>query len=470
MNEQEIRQQIDELLAHLDEQQTSVTGKNVPPATDEAYQRQPRIVIEVYVIEREPYNGDDEDPQTVESTIASPQSQECQDHEDQGTTKIHIASQRPRLYWLAIMLIALCILTPGIASLIYVLPLVTPSATITLVTQSQQLTTTSTLQVVNGAADSAQHQLAGRVLPKDTMSQGRTIPTTGTAHQDAKAAYGLLTFYNAASYVQTINVGTMLTGADGIPVITDQNAVIPAAVMPTEGQVTVSAHAALTGPLGNIRAGDLYGQCCRLNVFVANSAFHGGMKDRSYHTVTQQDITIVASNLTASLDQSVQAAFQTQVHPTETLLMPLSCTHRIISDHRPGEEAIKVNVTLDETCTGIVYNAQALTTLVTQIVTQGAMKRLGAGYTPTGVQTSVTQATNNHGGSDLQVKSVSLWTHSFTQTQQQVIKAMIAGTSKDRATAILLHTAGVQSVFITLKNGSTIPNDVQHINLVFLRL
>jgi hypothetical protein len=47
------------------------------------------------------------------------------------------------------------------------------------------------------------------------MSQEKTVATTGTAHQDAKAAHGAVTFYNAAPYWQTVSAGTLLTGADG---------------------------------------------------------------------------------------------------------------------------------------------------------------------------------------------------------------------------------------------------------------
>ncbi len=467
MNDQQnIHQHIDAILANIEtyqaEQRQSTTDEPASP-----YQQRPHTVIDVYVIERE-----QDDPQTVESTLDTVSQESQNDEKPETPTTPPREPHRTRPRWLIVALVALCTLLIGTGASIYLVQLFTPSASITIVTASQQLTTASTLQLVtNGDADPTKNQLPGRELPVLTMSQAQTIPTTGTARQNAKAAHGFITFYNAAPYVQTVEAGTLLTGADGTQAITDQEATIPAALMPTEGQTTVLAHAAITGPTGNIRAGDIYGQCCRLNVFVASGAFHGGQDARTYQTVTPQDITNVVGRLKTSLDQSVQAAFQTQVPPSETLVTPLSCTSKVTSDHRVGEETVQVQVMLDETCTSTTYTTQALATLATQRATQDANARLGTGYTATGVQTRITQARRtNHGSSELEITSVSLWAYPFTQEQQDTIKAMIAGMSKDKAKATLLHMAGVQSVSLTLKNGTMIPVDVKHINILFLQV
>ncbi len=191
-----------------------------------------------------------------------------------------------------------------------------------------------------------------------------------------------------------------------------------------------------------------------------------------YQITTQQDINNVTSSVKASLEQSVQAALQTQVQPSETLVTPLTCTSKVTPNHQPGEEATQVQVTMSKTCTGTAYTTQALTILATQKATQDATTRLGRGYTTTGVQTRITQArTTTHGSSELAITSVSLWAYPFTQEQQDSIKAMIAGTSKDKATTTLLHMTGVQSVSITLKNNSTtLPRETQHIHLLFLQV
>jgi len=436
---------------------------------------QPRRTLNIY-IEMDEEENEQETIPTVESTLDESNTylptEQPPTEQPQPThvTETHITRQRRRQP--TILLLCIVPLIGILAGITYavILPLFTPSATITIVTASQQITSTSTLHIVtNGTADPTKNQVPGRILPAITMSEQKTVPTTGITRQAAQAAHGFITFYNAAPYVQTVNAGTMLAGADGIQVITEQDAIIPAAIMPTEGQTTILGHAVTPGPQGNIRAGDLYGACCRLNVFVANGTFHGGQDARTYQSVTQQDINIVTTSIKSGLEQSVQAALQTQVQATETLITPLSCTSNVTPDHQPGEEATQVHITINETCTGTTYNTQAGTTLLTTLATKDATKRLGTGYITTGIH--MTQATpSNQSGRELQVKSVSLWAYPFTQEQQSSIKAMIAGMSKDKVTATLLRMAGVQSVAITLKNSTTLPNDAQQIHILFLQV
>ena len=56
-----------------------------------------------------------------------------------------------------------------------------------------------------------------------------TVPATGLGHQDAAQASGLLTFYNGLSTEQTVAAGTVLTGNDGVQVVTDTSIAIPPA-------------------------------------------------------------------------------------------------------------------------------------------------------------------------------------------------------------------------------------------------
>ncbi len=443
---------------------------------------QPRRTVNIYIEVDEQEEGMADNPSTIDSTLDEqhPMAPRTDDRDtssrstyETGRDSIIRPQQRrahPAL--LLCLIVPLVGMVAGITYATVLVPMWTPSASVTIVTQAQHLTTTSTLHLVTtGNADPAKNQLAGRTLPALTMSQQKTIPTTGITHQAAQTAYGTITFYNAAPSVQTIEAGTLLTGADGVQVLTEQTAFIPAAVLPTEGYTTVRAHAALAGPHGNIRAGDLYGACCRMNVFVTNGAFRGGQDARSYQSVTEQDITGATTSMKSSLEQSIQAALQTQVQPSETLITPLACTSKITPDHVIGEEAVQVTVTIEETCTGTTYNTQTFTTLTTQRASQDATKRLGTGYTTTGVHSRlVTAMPSTHGTLTLRVESRSLWAYPFRQKQQESIKATIAGMSKDRAIATVLHMPGVQSVSITLKNGSTLPHDTRHVSILFVQM
>jgi hypothetical protein len=351
----------------------------------------------------------------------------------------------------------------------YLLPLLAPTATVTIVPISRAVTATGTLTVTTGPANAAQHEIPGRVLGTITMSQAERVPTTGTGHQDAQAASGTITFYNAAPYVQTVSAGTLLTGADGVQVVTDGEAVIPAAVPPTEGQVTVSAHAVLPGPAGNIAAHDIYGQCCRLNVFAANSAFSGGQDARTYPEVTAHDISAAATNLEKQLTRSMQAAFQPQVRSDETLITPLPCTPLVSPDHQAGTEATEVQITASLLCTGEVYRTSAFEAQMTQLVTHAALP-LGPGYEPTGtIQASVTATTYRpHGAVTLVVKGAGTWTYQINETERATMAERIAGKSKAQATALLLTMPGVQSAAIDEQRSDQLPGDTSRIQLVIV--
>lgn len=471
MHEQ-LHHEINHLLEHIYASQENID-------TEEQTSKQPRRRLNVYIELEEEV----ELPEVIESTPEQEQtdSATCNDMhtplftQQQSGSLPESQAKNPRIprtrrIPLLLTLFACMGMSLGIAYDI-LSPMLTPSATVNIVTTASHKTTTSIIHVVRGVADPVKHQVAGRVLSAVTTSQAKTIPTTGTAHQDARAAHGFLTFYNAAPYIQTVHAGTLLTSVDGVQIVTDQDAIISAAIMPTEGQVTVAAHAALVGPTGNIRADDVYGQCCRLNVFVANGPFYGGQDARTYPTVTQQDMNGGEVSLKTSLDEHALTMLQTQVQGIETLITPLLCTRKIQSDHAVGEEASHITLMGNETCTGTVYRSQAFTLLTNQIATEEAVSRLGRGYTTTGVQTTITQASSKDlGDSDVQVKIVSSWVYPFDQ-KQQAIKMMIAGKSKGKAIAILRQITGVQMVTIGIagNDSSVLPINPKVIHILIVQ-
>ncbi len=410
-----------------------------------------------------------EEMPSIESTLDMQEQTRPHDQDAQERMNPLPACLR-RMHLLPLLPGVFCFLTICVLIVLSLLPVLTATATITIIPISKQITTTSTLTVVPGQANGTQ-QLAGREVTPVTMSQARTVPTTGRGHQDARSAHGTVTFYNAAPAMQTVTAGTLLTGTDSVQIVTDQDASIPAAAYPTFGQANVPAHAVVGGSVGNIKAGDIYGPCCRLNISAVNSAFTGGQQARDYQTVTPQDVNTTATELKTSLDQSVQAALQTQVHSDETLIPPLPCQQEVHPDHQPGDEAAQVNITVTETCTGMAYNTQAYQRLMTQIESQVARQQLGEGYSLIGAtQSTITQVIpKDHGKSELQVKIAASWWYQFTQEQQAHIKALLAGKGKAQAIKTLLHLPGVQSVSLSITNErTTLPTDSTHIHLMFL--
>jgi Baseplate J-like protein len=314
-----------------------------------------------------------------------------------------------------------------------------PVATITIIPASQTVTLVSTMQL-------------GRVLPPLTISQSQTVPTTGKGHQDAKAATGFITLYNGQFQNVTIAAGTILTGASGIQVVTDQDADIPAANPPAFGQVTVSAHAMKAGIRGNIPASDINQACCATSVLVKNTQpFYGGQDERTYTTVTHNDIHSVSTVLKTTIAQSITGALQGQ-HRSQEQLQLLPCTPTVSSNHQPGDEATQVKVTVSETCSAVAYNNQALAAKAATFLATKARHKAGAGYSLFGtVHINVTQASVTNTTKPLvflSFKASGTWIYALSQQSQQQIKHRIAGKTTQQAVKMLASLPGVKQAAI----------------------
>jgi len=142
-----------------------------------------------------------------------------------------------------------------------------------------------------------------------TLTRSLTIPTTGTGHQDARAATGTLTFYNGKLSSQVIFVGTVFTGQDGIKIVTNQTITIPAANPPQEGEANIPAYAINAGSQGNIATDDI-NPALSSDLLVRNLAsFTGGKDARTYQAVAAQDIQQTISTLQATIAQALPLAF-----------------------------------------------------------------------------------------------------------------------------------------------------------------
>lgn len=183
--------------------------------------------------------------------------------------------------------------------------------------------------------------------------------------------------------------------------------------------------------------------------------------------VQQSDVERVANDLQTSLLQSAQAALHQQVQPGDTLITPLPCRRTSASDHRAGEEAMQVRVTVSETCTGWTYDTQAMQQYSAQIINQEAPIQHHEGYSLSEIRSE--QVTHvrmiDPNTMLLQVRITSTWNYHVTDQQQQRLIKSIAGKSKDEAMVLLLHTSGIQSVAIS---SATLPPETQRIQLVVI--
>ena len=275
------------------------------------------------------------------------------------------------LYLLALVLIA-----------VFVAPVATLAATVTLVPDTKTLSTTLTVTALStGTPDPTRQQVAARLLEVGSPTQSQSGPTTGTGHAPARMGEGTVTFYNAAPYAQTVAAGTVLTGNDGVEIVTDAPAVIPAGNPPIEGEATVPAHATVIGPQGNIAPLDLNGLCCLAGISVKNTmAFHDGQDAYDFPMVTQADIDQAAGPLVATLTAATQERLQGEMHQSERLAGQVQCQPAVTPDHPVGSDASQVTVSVQVTCHAQAYDHEAVVRLVRGALLQQAMTTLGSGY------------------------------------------------------------------------------------------
>jgi hypothetical protein len=427
----------------------------------------------------------------VESILLSPAAGEDTETEEATTTALPLAGQSPRrtrLLRAGVLLTAWLIpialvgtlllaqLVPGLAGpLSRVVPGLLPSATVTVVPISEDLHLTSALTAVTGNPDERHQEIGARLLSVTTPAVAQTVPTTGKGHTAATHAMGTVTFYNEATYLQTIVAGTVLTGAEGIHIVTDAAAFVPAGNPPRLGVVTVPAHAIPIGPLGNIAAFDLSGLCCAAGVAVKNTmAFTGGQRARDFGTVALRDVQQVTGPLAATLTKSAQETFTAQVHPTEQVVTPEHCTPSVHPDHPVGSEATQVAVTVSVTCQGEVYDAQRAKVLAATLLAQQAANTLGSSYEVIGdITTQITQVrmVDAHRGTLLlSVLAQGVWSYPVSETRLHQVARLIAGKRVQDARTLLLHLQGIRAATIMLSggNGATLPPNPDQIRMRLL--
>ena len=349
--------------------------------------------------------------------------------------------QRIRLPVLIVLTVAGCL---GLGILINLLWLIPAQATILLTPQRVQRSFTLAL-------DPAQVSL--RALPPFEQHQRTTEAATGKGYHPASAAHGWITLYNAALAPQTIAAGTLLTGHDGVQVLTDATITIPAGALGVEGRGSILAHAAQSGPEGNISAGDLTGPCCRENIFADNTTFTGGGNAYVYHVVTTQDIQTATATLKDEMQQHTPVAFQQQLLAGETLTLPV-CTWRTTSSQPAGAPAEQVTVSLQEQCTAQAYNATQMQTLAAHALTTGSP----AGYVLMGdAQIQVERQT----GTRWTILLSGTLEYQWTATNLHHLALLLAGKTRAQALLLLQAQPGIAAAHLDIQGRDTshLPTD-----------
>lgn len=351
-----------------------------------------------------------------------------------------------------------------------------PTAIITILPIQKELSARADIQLVT--TNPGPNEMLSHLLAPITLSQSKIALATGRGHQNAAYAQGTITFYNGSSTSQTIPQRTQLTGNDGVHVVTDDAVIIPPATSstpPTFGSVSVNAHAIFTGPGGNIEPGDINTYSLGTSILSQNTyAFRGGMNERDFRFVISSDISNVLLSLKAEVSQRVQTKLFSEVSVGQSLISP-SCSSSIHSDHKPGDEATQVNVTISQTCMAMTYDTASLDTKGSQILMNLAQNTLGVHYFPIfGITINVLHASMHNILPIRAMISVSIqgtWVYQFSKSDITFLQAAIAGKPINTALKEIQLLPEVKEVRIQFRgfgNSYFVPKDQKYIQIALL--
>ncbi len=293
-------------------------------------------------------------------------------------------------------------------------------------------------------------------------SLSQTAKATGTGHQDATYATGLVTLYNALPSPQEVPQGQLLIGTDGIHIITDQDAYIPAGTLSVNGQTTVTAHVTTLGSQGNIHAGDISGACCRDYVFARNSQFSGGQDARDFAVVNKIDVDTLVKSISSQIDEQVSLDFAKQILPTETMTPPL-CSQSIVPTPNVGQEATTITVSITKTCSAASYSQ----VIFMEQVQKQLQNIVGKNYSPVGnPQVKIVNTSVKENSVKISALVNGTMIYHFRKADMDALKRRVAGKSKEQVGQIILKWQDIQLVGIQLQyNQGSLPSDPERIQV-----
>jgi len=348
----------------------------------------------------------------------------------------------------------------------------TPSATVTITPKSALLSNIYVVTSTFGTPDPSKRQIGARPLAFTTQSQSKTVPATGIVKTPGTSATGTLTFYNGNTSAYYVTANTVFTDSQGIQIANDGLVAIPAG-NPNSGygHTTVSAHAVNVGGRGNINAGDFTNvPCCGSgSVGISyNGAFTGGQDPQNFTAVQQSDVDKAANPLKPALLQSALTTLNGLKHTGEQYVNQPSCKTNVTPNPGIGVKATSVTVSVTATCSAEAYDQAGAETIAANLLKAEADKDTGGGYALSGnITTSNAPPTvDSKGNLTLLVKASGTWVYQFDTTTKTRLAKLIAGKSKNEATAILLQQPGISTVNITIANGNTLPTDYTQISIV----
>src|SRR5712692_7686937 len=357
---------------------------------------------------------------------------------------------RPPRWTFPVLLLAL----PLIGVLLFVFPPWTqPQATILIhplsVEKHDLLHLTSTV----APTDASQSQ--PRRLSATAVSPQLSVQATGVVQQQASVARGTLTFYNLASFPQTIAEGLVFIASQGIQIVTDQTVTIQPGVSPAAGSASVSAHARQAGVLGNVGPLTIHGPCspCGGTALAVKNLrpFLGGQDAQTFTVVTQANLDNVAHGHAPELVNQSQIVLGRQLHQGEQVGTPIGCTEHLTSEPGVGAKATLVSVEITETCTALAFDPQGIGHRAATLFRSQVERSLDAHLTLAGPITTHIQAAVVERTPDtlsISVQVAGRWVYQLSPTAQSRLIQQLEGLPCEQALAFLSAAPGIKQASI----------------------
>lgn len=351
------------------------------------------------------------------------------------------------------------------------------SASITIVPDLKTVQNTFSIEAVTGTPNTSQHQYQGaRFLSTTTSTYTQTAQATGQGTLPGTYASGTVCIDNFDTTSPITLVAGSVYDNTKIPpffhmVLDATETVPPAPSNTTWSQRCGPAHVLEVGTIGNNGFNSNQGGTLSYSVF-NNPAFNNGKDPQNYVAVQQSDINNAANALINANSPNAQQSLQPQLRSNEQFINVPQCSPTVSSNHRAGDNATSVTVSVSFTCTGEVYDYKGALSMAAQLLTNQANTQLGSGYAPAGkIKTTLTSATltdAKSGTITLLVNAEGVWAYQFTDAQKQAMARLIAGKTKSEAQTLLASQTGIGQVVITLSgsNSDTLPTDVSKIMIV----
>lgn len=301
-------------------------------------------------------------------------------------------------------------------------------------------------------ADQAELALPGRLV-KASLEGSQSKATTGTK-TIGDPAKGEVTVYNRTNSEKKFAVGTELVGPNDLQFTLDEEVTVASQSAGTDystvpGKATVKVTASAIGAEGNFASGTEFniGKHARTDFVARSNAEFTGGTSREIQAVSKQDQESLRESLTADLESKALSELDSQTSDNQQIIAD-SLESKLIREemnHKIGDEANEVELSLEIEFSALAYRQEELQALIDEEIKQ--LLPAGFDYSPqeNDYEFSLQEVT----AENIAVFSVAFKTKLVPQVDADQIRRDLAGKKPLLAKQYLENIPNVRAVDIS---------------------